>query len=197
PDWLVAIIEKLHAKNPAERFQSATEVGGLLGQHLAHLQQPALVPMPRRVSRPAVRRPEKRSRAVVWVVAGVAVLLLAVCVVPIVGCLAFFTLWSESEAKPQSAQAVRDVQFSQPVVSDRETPMAPLTDPVGGQRPRKILTGSNRPVAAVAFSPDKKTLATGDEAGNITLWDAASGTMRGDFKAHDRMIWSLTFSRDG
>jgi serine/threonine protein kinase/formylglycine-generating enzyme required for sulfatase activity/tetratricopeptide (TPR) repeat protein len=46
PEWLCAIIAKLHAKNRAERFQSATEVADLLRQHLAHLQQPTLVPLP-------------------------------------------------------------------------------------------------------------------------------------------------------
>src|SRR5207237_4299429 len=40
PLWLVQIVEKLHAKNPAERFQSAQEVADLLGEHLAQLQQP-------------------------------------------------------------------------------------------------------------------------------------------------------------
>jgi serine/threonine protein kinase/formylglycine-generating enzyme required for sulfatase activity/tetratricopeptide (TPR) repeat protein len=51
PDWLCDIIAKLHAKNPAERFQSATEVAELLRQHLAHLQQPTLVPAPAPVVR--------------------------------------------------------------------------------------------------------------------------------------------------
>jgi YVTN family beta-propeller protein len=46
PDWLAAIIDRLHAKNPAERFQTAAEVAELLGKHLAHLQQPTLVPLP-------------------------------------------------------------------------------------------------------------------------------------------------------
>jgi serine/threonine protein kinase len=36
PDWLVAIIDKLHAKNPADRYQTAVEVAELLNQHLAH-----------------------------------------------------------------------------------------------------------------------------------------------------------------
>ena len=39
PDWLEAIIARLHAKDPAERFQTAAEVAELLGRHLAHLQQ--------------------------------------------------------------------------------------------------------------------------------------------------------------
>jgi hypothetical protein len=52
PDWLVAIIDKLHAKDPAERFQSAAEVSELLGRHLAHLQHPSVVPLPIGVARP-------------------------------------------------------------------------------------------------------------------------------------------------
>lgn len=46
PDWLAAIIDKLMAKAPTNRFQTAREVADLLGQHLAHLQQPALAPKP-------------------------------------------------------------------------------------------------------------------------------------------------------
>ena len=52
PDWLVAIIGKLHAKDPALRFQSAADVVKLLGQHLAHLEQPQLTPLPAPVSVP-------------------------------------------------------------------------------------------------------------------------------------------------
>jgi hypothetical protein len=46
PDWLVAVVEKLHEKKPADRFQSAAEVEGLLRQYLAHLQEPRSVPAP-------------------------------------------------------------------------------------------------------------------------------------------------------
>src|SRR5262249_19598589 len=53
PDWLCAIVEKLHAKKPEERFQSAREVGDLLEAHLAHLQQPSRVPLPPPVERPS------------------------------------------------------------------------------------------------------------------------------------------------
>src|SRR5262249_47362835 len=40
PDWLEAIVVKLMAKSPWDRFQSAEEMAELLGGHLAHLQQP-------------------------------------------------------------------------------------------------------------------------------------------------------------
>jgi serine/threonine protein kinase len=46
PEWLVAIISKLHGKDPAERFQSADQVAKLLEQCLAHVQQPTVVPLP-------------------------------------------------------------------------------------------------------------------------------------------------------
>jgi serine/threonine-protein kinase len=46
PDWLVAIIAKLHAKDPAQRFASADELARLLEQCLAHVQQPTAVPLP-------------------------------------------------------------------------------------------------------------------------------------------------------
>jgi uncharacterized protein (TIGR03067 family) len=64
PDWLCAIVEKLHAKRPEDRFQSAKEVADLLAQHLAHLQQPSQVPMPALVERrPASAQPRARGWA--------------------------------------------------------------------------------------------------------------------------------------
>jgi serine/threonine protein kinase len=41
PAWLEALVVRLMAKTPADRFQSATEVVKLLEAHLAHLGQPA------------------------------------------------------------------------------------------------------------------------------------------------------------
>ncbi|MBC7855989.1 MAG: serine/threonine protein kinase, partial [Pirellulaceae bacterium] len=46
PDWLSATIDKLLAKRPEDRFQSATEVGDLLSQYLAYVQQPDTMPLP-------------------------------------------------------------------------------------------------------------------------------------------------------
>jgi hypothetical protein len=46
PDWLVAVVEKLMAKEPADRYQSAGEVVEVLGKHLAQLQHAAWVPPP-------------------------------------------------------------------------------------------------------------------------------------------------------
>jgi WD40 repeat protein len=58
PPWLDAIVRKLLAKDPNDRFQTATEVAELLGQHLAHLQNPAAAPMPATVAVPTPHRVE-------------------------------------------------------------------------------------------------------------------------------------------
>jgi hypothetical protein len=57
PNWLCGLIARLHAKRPADRFQSAAEVAELLGQHLACLQQPSLAPG----ARPDAGRPSAES----------------------------------------------------------------------------------------------------------------------------------------
>src|SRR6516165_7814413 len=46
PDWLAAIIAKLHAKKPADRFQTAAEVADLRARCLAHVQNPSEVAPP-------------------------------------------------------------------------------------------------------------------------------------------------------
>jgi serine/threonine-protein kinase len=58
PEWLAEVIDQLHRKDPAERFQSAGEVAGLLRQGLAHLQHPAQVDAPHFTARGLRARPE-------------------------------------------------------------------------------------------------------------------------------------------
>lgn len=60
PTWLCAVIERLHAKSPDERYQSAGEVAELLGQCLAHVQQPDTQPLPETLATVARRASERR-----------------------------------------------------------------------------------------------------------------------------------------
>ena len=46
PDWLAAIVMKLIAKSPNDRFESAAYAAELLESCLAHVQQPSSVPLP-------------------------------------------------------------------------------------------------------------------------------------------------------
>jgi eukaryotic-like serine/threonine-protein kinase len=70
PDWLAAIVAKLHAKDPAERFQTAEEVADLLGRCLVYLREPTRHPLPFPVSRP------RKSRRRLAIAAGLAILTL-------------------------------------------------------------------------------------------------------------------------
>src|SRR5439155_16529952 len=66
PNWLCAIVTRLHAKKPEDRFTSAKEVADLLARHLAKLEQDRDPESPPDVSRaapkPAVREPAPSAR---------------------------------------------------------------------------------------------------------------------------------------
>ena len=77
PDWLAAIIARLHAKDPVERYQSAAEVAELLGRVLAQVQHPseAAPPLVAGSGDPAATsRPRGRGRR--WVVAAAVIVCL-------------------------------------------------------------------------------------------------------------------------
>jgi hypothetical protein len=78
PQWLCDLIAKLHAKDPAKRYQSAAEVAALLEQNLAHLQHPSLVARPGTVGVARQRNPRR-----VAVLAAAAVLLGGVVTFPL------------------------------------------------------------------------------------------------------------------
>jgi len=62
PDWLVEIIDRLLTKDRDQRFESASDVAELLGEHLAHLQHPTDVPQPARLKPSATAAPSRPNR---------------------------------------------------------------------------------------------------------------------------------------
>lgn len=117
PDWLVAVIGKLHAKDPAERFQSAEELAKLLEGCLAHLQQPAVVPLPESVSElimaNSTRRPWPRVAAWVGSISVACLVLIAV-----IG----YSIGHRSTDEEQSRESRR------PAPEVLETPSPPTQD---------------------------------------------------------------------
>ncbi len=65
PDWLVAIVTKLHAKQPEDRFQSAKEVADLLARCQTELQtkgEVTCVPVAESLRDATTESPSRRSR---------------------------------------------------------------------------------------------------------------------------------------
>ncbi|MFO0818298.1 MAG: serine/threonine-protein kinase [Pirellulales bacterium] len=61
PDWLAAVIERLLAKEAAERCESAAELATLLAGCLAHVQQPDSAALPAEVARWTRARERRRA----------------------------------------------------------------------------------------------------------------------------------------
>jgi WD40 repeat protein len=58
-------------------------------------------------------------------------------------------------------------------------------------------TGSTAGAACLAFAPDGATLAIGQQDGQISLWNAGTGSRLTTLKGHGEFVASLAFSRDG
>ncbi len=174
PDYLVEVIERLHAKKPDDRFQSAAEVSLLLGEHLARLPQSTPVTTSRRVARLRRGGPWWKE-ARFWILAALFPL---VCL----GGL-FLTEWAGwTRLLPARPAGERPAAAGETV-----SPQA-----------RTVLNGNAGPVWSVAFSPDGKTLAMGTDDGTVKLWHPEAGRgVRLTLTGHTGPVWSVSFARDG
>jgi WD40 repeat protein/tetratricopeptide (TPR) repeat protein len=66
-----------------------------------------------------------------------------------------------------------------------------------GRAEPDVLQAEEITVSAVAFSPDGRTIATGDSNNQVHLWDASTGRHRDSFTPHMGGITRLAFSPDG
>lgn len=199
PDWLEAIVARLHAKNPADRFSSAAEVGGLLRRCLAYTERPGRRPPPYppanpprserpRAPRPAPSAPPRNTppappgpdprRHARWAVASAFLTLAAL------GVLWRWGVPDLSRERGTTNAAPR---------SHGETP---------GPSERWALRGRPLPdspgsVHATAYSPDGKALAVAYDDGTIGLWDLATDERTGTLEGHKGPVWSVAFSPDG
>ncbi len=60
-----------------------------------------------------------------------------------------------------------------------------------------LLHDSAAPVRATAYSPDGALIAAGNQAGDIVLWDSATGRVAAQFSVQDEVINALAFSPRG
>jgi WD40 repeat protein/Zn-dependent protease with chaperone function len=81
----------------------------------------------------------------------------------------------------------------------QENPAHAMSIPTkSGERPQLVLQfGHNKPLTAVAFSPDGRMLATGDEDGTLKLWQTATGMLLSSWHGHAGIVLDMVFSPDG
>jgi WD40 repeat protein len=214
PEWLAAIITRLHAKDPADRFESAAEVARLLSRCLAHSRQPALVPPPRvtGLRRRALRR---RLAAVAALVGAAALAVLAASFLAKQGWLPI------REAVPQGAGARPTVRprgaltgLRKPVYQVAFSPGSEVLATAGGagevrlwdlttNQPRGTLPGGVGSLWSVAFAPNGTLLAAAggdwahhDDTGGIVVWDATTQARLFDLHGHPGLVFSVAFSPD-
>jgi RNA polymerase sigma factor (sigma-70 family) len=80
----------------------------------------------------------------------------------------------------------------------------PVGAPGGGEKEgptkwqeRRSLKRNGSGVTAIAFSPDGKTCAVGDEDGTVTFWDPTTGKLTNTIKTQYPHVWACAFSPDG
>jgi serine/threonine protein kinase len=106
PFWLAKVIERLHAKAPADRFASAAELADLLQRCLAHVQNPTITPLPSELAEPRRRQRTLRRTNRLWIGAALLVVL----------CFLAVTLWRPliSSRLPDQADADRATNGADP-----------------------------------------------------------------------------------
>jgi WD40 repeat protein len=60
-----------------------------------------------------------------------------------------------------------------------------------------LITEQSERIRVLAFSPDGKVLAGANHNCVIYIWDTATGDILHTFAGHEKLIWSLSFTKDG
>lgn len=177
PEPLARLIERLLAKDPADRYQSAAEVAELLAHQLAHTQPtpaPTLgLPRVRQRSGPLRRRRTSAERA--WMTA-------AVVGWTLLGAAAVGLTVTESVGRTHLIAAL----LHPAEADDAESP-----------EPRLVLQGNAGPIWSTCFTPDSRTVAMGIDDGTVKLWDAETGAIKATVTAHKSPIWRLAIDSTG
>jgi serine/threonine-protein kinase len=120
PAWLEATVARLHAQDPAGRFQSAAEVAESLGRRLADLQRGARPATPRPLPSTSTRwRPGRRTAAAVVVLVAAVVLVGIASTFSERGFNVLAIASGRAQGDGGTAGAARGGQPAQPIVGDR------------------------------------------------------------------------------
>jgi hypothetical protein len=180
PEWLSEIVNRLLAKNPADRYQSASEVAEVFAAELArwHALSPLDVPADVCAGSSGSRLTTMRARRqICW--KGVAFRVLPWAGGAVLGALALWLLWTPG------------------VVENRVE--VPVTTPVGasGPDPKFVYNGDSGAIWAITFL-DEDRIVVGMEDGNVKIWNFRTKSIQKTLEPRQGgTIWSVDVSADG
>ncbi|MBY0512535.1 MAG: serine/threonine protein kinase [Gemmataceae bacterium] len=185
PQWLSDVIDRLLAKEPGDRFQTAAEVAEIFAAELARSHNLSPLDVPAEVcggtSAYALRPPR---RHICWkkVAARVVPFLLGAGVASLVAA----ALWPTQTPQP----------IDDPPALPAPAPVAAAPD--RGPPPRFVIDGKAGPIWAASFTPNGETLITGSEAGSLQFWAWQENDRRNALEPERAgNIWAVDVSRDG
>lgn len=185
PDWLEDIIDRLLAKNPDDRIQTAKELSELLASHYQCLN-------PASGTHHLVDDNCMRKRFVSYfrlrrrgVAARVLAFGLPLSIGLFAGGVGGYTLAPRVNNSTDRAQDLMAslTNFKKSGVSV-------------GPNERQTLPGRTGAVWTVASTKDAKTIAVGQEDGVVTIWDAEKGAVKNVIDAHKGPVWIVEYFND-
>jgi hypothetical protein len=175
PHWLSDVIDRLLAKDPADRFQTAAEVADIFGTELARSADDVPAGPCGRTSAYALRR-----KRICW--KKVAFFTLPWVLGAVVGGLAV-GLWPGGPS--HAGTPAEGAAQAAPVALDPGPP------------PKEVIPVKSGPVWAVEFTPDGQTLAIGSEDGSVRLWNLKERNVYKTLPKVGGHVWSIDISADG
>ncbi len=175
PDWFVAIVDKLLAKEPADRFQTAQEVADLLAECELQAKQQGVV---RNIAKAPAGKPLERIRPIGKMVAysGIAVFALA-GIVAIIASRFFRNPELKPNDTPVAALASATPAVAVPAKTDPDRKAAEWVLAIGGE---VRLHGVNREIQALAdLPPEPFELSAILLSGNKQVTDAGLAVCSG------------------